>query len=348
MSPRTEHTQAPRVRLVLSVAGALLVLAGVALTALTEQGLIGFRNAAARHGGQILDLGGNAQPGAADQGYMVRVSGRVRVDEAPLDVQFNQQASTPALQRHVEMFQWHEVRMGGAPVYEQDWEDRPVDSRHFAPGHGNPGRFPVQSQSFDAGRVRVGAFVLSPAIQHALPGNQPVTPDMGRLPANLAASFSLYRNALVTSANPSNPQLGDLRVSWEAVPEQTVTIVARLDGNRLVPAAGAADGKGFDVEVGDRPLLAIFPDLPVPPEFVGFRRILAILLAALGAGLLLRCRQGRADPVLAAGTGAAAVGAVSGVLWLGDGTAVAAAWFGLAALGIVLAVWRLKARGPGS
>jgi hypothetical protein len=152
----------------------------------------------------------------------------------------------------------------------------------------------------------------------------------------------------VTSANPSNPQLGDLRVSWEAVPEQTVTIVARLDGNRLVPAAGAADGKGFDVEVGDRPLLAIFPDLPVPPEFVGFRRILAILLAALGAGLLLRCRQGRADPVLAAGTGAAAVGAVSGVLWLGDGAAVAAAWFGLAALGIVLAVWRLKARGSGS
>ena len=346
MSYRRKQVQAPRSRPILLVAGALLVLAGVALAALTEQGLIGFRSAAERHGGQILDLGGNSRPQTADQGYMVRVSGPVRVVEAPLDVQFNQHASTPVLMRHVEMFQWHEIRAGGPPVYEQDWQDHPVDSSRFAPGHANPAQFPLQPQEFDAGRVDVGAFVLSRAIQQALPGSQAVVPDLHDLPANLAASFSLHHDALVTSAHPSSPQLGDLRVSWSAVPTGTVTVVARLDGNRLVPAVGAPDGKGFDVEVGDRPLLAIYPDLPVPPEFVWPRRVLALLLAMLGAGLLLWSRSNRADAVLAGATGAVAVGAVAGVLWLGDDMGIAVAWFGVAVLGILLAVWRLRARGP--
>lgn len=341
MSHRRKQAQTRNSHLILLVVGALLVLAGVALVALTEQGLIGFRSAAEQHGGQFLDLGSNSQPQGADQGYMVRVSGPIRVVEAPLDVQFNQQASTPVLLRRVEMFQWHEIRAGGPPIYEQDWEDHPVDATHFAPGHGNPARFPLQSKEFDAERVNIGAFVLSRTIQRALPGNEPVVPDPHRLPVNLAASFSLYHDALVTSSRPGSPQLGDLRVSWSEVPSGTVTVVARLDGNRLVPAAGAADGKGFDVEVGDRPLLAIYPDLPVPPEFVWPRRVLALLLAMLGAGLLVYAKSRRIDVVLAAASGAVAVGAVAGVLWLGDDMGIAVAWFGVAALGMGGAVWLL-------
>jgi len=342
MSYRRKQAQSPRRRLVLLVAGVLLVLAGVALAALTEQGLIGFRGAAERHGGEILDLGGNGRPQAADQGYMVRVSGPVRVVEAPLDVQFNQQASTPVLMRHVEMFQWHEIKAGGPPVYEQDWEDHPVDSSHFAPGHANPASFPLQAQEFDAGRVNVGAFVLSRAIQRALPGSQAVTPDLRRLPANLAASFSLHHDALVTSSRPASPQLGDLRVSWSAVPAETVTVVARLDGNRLVPVAGATDGKGFDVEVGDRPLLAIYPDLPVPPEFVWPRRVLALLLAMLGAGLLLWRKGCVGVPSLAVTIGGSLVCAVCGILWLGARMEVAGAWLAVAAVGAAGAVWLSK------
>ncbi len=327
-------------RLILLAAGTLLVLAGVTLAAMTEQGLISYRVAAARHGGAVLDLGSNGLPQAAYQGYMVRVTGPIRVDESPLDVQFNQQASTPVLLRHVEMFQWHTLDMGGPPVYEQDWEDHPVNSRHFTPGHANPARFPVQSREFDAGRVRVGAFVLSRVIQRALPGSQPVTPDAQSLPPNLAASFSLHDGALVTSAQPGHPRIGDLRVSWQAVPLQTVTIVARLDGNRLVPAADAPDGKGYDVEVGNQSLLAIFPDLPVPPEFVWPRRLMAILLTALGIGLLLVYGQRSWLRVLGLSltVSVASVCAVSGVLWLRSSIEPTAIWFGVAIIGAGLAV----------
>lgn len=340
MTRRKDQAHRPRGYLILLVAGALLVLAGVTLAALTEQGLIAYRVAAERHGGAVIDLGDSGQPLASLQGFMVRVTGMVRVDESPLDVQFNQQASTPVLLRHVEMFQWHELEMGGPPVYEQDWEDHPVDSRHFSPGHANPGRFRVEPREFDAGRVRVGAFVLSRTIQRALPGSEPVAPDMHRLPPNLAASFSLHDGALVTSAQPGHPRIGDLRVSWEAVPLQTVTVVAKLDGNRLVPATDAPDGKGFDVDVGSPSLLSMFPDLPVPPEFVWPRRLMAILLAALGVGLLLVSEQRSWGRVIGLSLAAsiAAICAVSGVLWLRSSIEPTAIWFGLATIGAGVAV----------
>ena len=330
-------------RLLLLAAGAILVLAGVGLAALTEHGLIDYQLGAERHGGQVLDLGGDGLEDS-QSGAMERVTGQVQVIEAPLDVQFNQQAVAPVLTRHVEMFQWHEVQAGGPPEYELDWEDHPIDSSHFQrpAGHDNPGQFPIQSAQFDAGKVRVGGFVLSSTILHALPGGELITPDMHRLPSNLGASFSVYQNYLITSANPSDPRLGDIRVSWEAVPLQVVTVVGKANGDILVPADHAADGKGYDVEVGDRDLVDIFSDLPVPPRFIWPRRVFSILLATLGVGLLFWYRRDRIDPTFALATGVLVVGAVVGVLWLGSDNGVAAVWIVLAVISAALATWRLR------
>lgn len=347
MTPRAPRQWNPLRRVILAGLGVLLLLAGVALAAVTEQGLIGSRAATDRHGEQILDLGTHGEPLASMQGRVVRVSGPVTVDEAPLDAEFNQQASTPLLLRQVAMFQWHRLEMGGPPIYEQDWENHPVDSRGFGAGRVNPGAFPVLPKEFDAAQVRVGAFVLSRVIQRALPGSVPVTPDMHRLPPNLAASFSLYDDALVTSAKPDHPRIGDLRVSWTAVPTGVVTIVARLDGNRLVPAADAVGGKRFVVAVGDCPLANLVPELPAPHEFAWARRVLSLLLAAAGAGLLLLSRQwpGRFVAGLAPTIGLAVVGGVSGVLWLGHDGRIAAMWLALAVAGAALAAWLARGQG---
>ncbi len=180
---------------------------------------------------------------------------------------------------------------------------------------------------------------------HALPGSTQATPDLKALPANLAASFSQYQNYLVTSSTPGDPRVGDVRVSWNEVPLQQVTIVARVDGGRLVAAADTADGKGLDVEVGDAPLLDIFPDLPVPPEFVLSRfQVLAVLLAALGAFLLLPAHGVNGAMCLPAlAVGALAVGAVASVLWLGNDTSRrwVTGWWSRCWVRVA-AVWRWK------
>lgn len=326
----------------LRVAGTLLLLAGLGLGALTERDLALRLAATEQHGGEVVDVGTG---GASDvsRGSMVRVAGPIDVIESPRDPEFNLSVPTPVLVRHVEMFQWREVRIGDSVHYEVDWVDHPIDARSFQhpAGHANPGRFPVSGKQFDSGLVQVGGFALGPDLLHALPGSEVVAPDIKHLPANLAASFSRYQNWLVTSEDPGHPQLGDVRVSWDAVPIQTVTLFARIEGNRLVPAADAPDGKGYDVQVGDRTLSEVLPDVPVAPGFVQLRRGLAILLATLGTLLLLWEHQ-RRDPLLALGIGAALVAAVAAVLWLGGGMPMMLRWLAIALAGVGVALWRLR------
>ena len=327
------------------VLGVLLLLAGAGLVAMTEQGLLDNRHASDRHGGQILDLGDGGSPGQGHHGNLVRVSGPVRVVEEPYDAEFGQRAHAPVLIRHVEMFQWREIRVGGDVHYEQDWVDRPIDSTHFAQarGHSNPERFPIEGKQFDAGQARVGNYALSAPLLHALPGGDLIEPTIKTLPANLAASFSPVGNYFTTSELPGHPQLGDLRVSWEAVPSQVVTVFAQVSGDQLVPSASAMDGKGFDVQIGERSLVDVVPDVPAPPSFVWARRAGAFLLAMLGALLLLPERpRTHHDALLAVGSGALLISAVACVMWLGTDMVVGAAWFGVALLGMGLAVWRLR------
>ena len=331
--------------LLLPALGSVILLICVGMAAVTEKGQIDYQSQMMRHGGDVIDLGVNGRPGADVQGYMVRVVGPLQVVESPLDTQFNQQTNQPVLIRHVQMFQWHQMKYGGPASYELDWEDKPIDSSHFdnPEGHANPGPFPIESTQFDAGLVRVNDFVLSPPLVHALTGSQSIAPDLRSLPSNLAASFSLYDDHLVTSAVPSNPQVGDLRVSWEAVPVQTVTIVAKVDGTKLIPASDAADGVGFAVQDGDVPVSDIFSDLPLPPQYRWLRRILAVILAALGTALLLHWHYKHVDPILAPSIAVLVIGAIDTVLWLGHDSALAGWWFGLALVGIALTVWRVRA-----
>jgi hypothetical protein len=171
----------------------------------------------------------------------------------------------------------------------------------------------------------------------ALPGAQAETPDPGKLPANLAASFSLYHDYLTTSANPGSPRLGDVRVSWQAVPLQPVTVFARLDGDRLVRADRTEDGQGYQVQVGVRSLSDVLPDVPEPPEFTTARRVGAILLAALGAFLLLWERRRRGgDVVLALAIGVAAIGAVSCASRLGGDWPPVLNWLAVTACGVLV------------
>jgi len=330
--------------LALNIIGAVLMLAGVALVATTARGLLNYREAASRHGGEAIELGRDAQPEAGQHGYMARLVGTPKVVEAPHDSDFNQHVNTPVLVRQVEMFQWREVRIGASVHYELDWVDHAEDSSHFKipRGHANPGSMPIESKQFVAGLVQIGGFKLGPQLVRALPGSQLATPDPASLPANLAASFSLHGDYLVTSANPADPRLGDVRVSWEEVPLQQVTVVGRLDGDRLVAATDAADGRGYRVQVGDVSLLDIFPDLPVPPEFVTSSRILSVLLASLGAFVLIFAKRRRPDPLLAVGLGGLLVGTVAGVLWLGGDGATLGGWLAVALLGLLITGWRLS------
>ncbi|UPG93512.1 TMEM43 family protein [Luteibacter aegosomatissinici] len=329
------------------VAGALLLLCALGLIAWNERRVMDYSAALSRHGSPVLDLGAAGRPAAGQYGSTTRVSGMPQVVDAPRDNEFNVRSDSPVLVRHVEMFQWREITVGGATHYEMDWVDHPIDATGFAKpaGHVNPGAFPIQGRQFEAGEVRLGNFRLATEIVRDFPGRVQVPVDGKSLPANLAATFTAHDGDLVTSSKPDHPHLGDLRVSWEAVPLQDMTVVARIDGDTLVPGKQAQPGDaGFDVQVGERSLLDVIPALPEPPGAVAIVRGSAYLLAMAGALLLACGGRFRRDILFAVGVGMVAVSAVAGAMWLAGDAMTASVWLLFAVLGAGLAIWRVQQR----
>jgi hypothetical protein len=327
-------------------AGAALLLAGLGLIAWNERRVMDYTSAMTRHGAPVLDLGAGGRPTAGQYGSLTRVSGVPQIVDAPDDSEFNVHADAPILIRHVEMFQWREITVGGATHYELDWVDRPIDASNFAKpaGHVNPGAFPIQGRQFEAGEVKLGNFKLSEPILRAFPGRVTVPPNEKALPPNLAATFQRSGDTLVTSNKPANPRLGDLRISWEAVPLQSMTVLARIDGDTLVPAAEREGRDGFDVQVGERSLLDVLPALPEPPQAVLLVRLASFLLAVVGAWFLAYTSRLERDLLFAIGIGAVVVPAVAGVMWLAGDAMSASVWLLFAVLGAGLAIWRVQQR----
>jgi hypothetical protein len=331
----------------LPAAGAALLALALVLLFANERGVLAYRQAAERHGGSVLDLGTEAYPDSDQYGHMVRVAGTPEVVEPPRDADFGVSADTPLLVRKVQMFQWREVRVGTGVNYEMDWVDHAVDTSRFErpQGHANPGPFPFRGARFVAPNVRLAHYHLDPAIVRALPGvGAPIRADLSRLPPNLAASFQIVDGRLSTSADPGSPQLGDLRVSWEAVPLQLVTVIARVDGRSLKPAVGAADGRGFEVQVGDRALRDVLPDLPPVPGAVWTWRVLALLIAWGGAVLLLRELRRRPDVLAALGLAVVPLALLAAVIWIGTSITAGLMLLALALLAGAGTIWRRRGR----
>ena len=344
-SPKTDNGMG--VAMGARVAGAVLLLCALGLIAWNERRVMDYTAALNRHGSPVLDLGAAGRPGAGQYGSTTRVSGMPQVVDAPRDNEFNVRSDTPVLVRHVEMFQWREITVGGNTHYEMDWVDHPIDATGFAKpaGHVNPGAFPIQGRQFEAGEVRLGNFRLATEIVRDFPGRISVPANDKGLPANLAATFTAHDGVLVTSSKPERPRLGDLRVSWEAIPLQEMTVLARIDGDTLVPGKPAQPGdNGFDVQVGERSLLDVLPAIPEPPVAVVAVRGVAYLLAIVGTLLLAWGGRFGRDILFGAGVGIVAVSAVAGAMWLAGDAMTASVWLLFAVLGGGLAIWRVQQR----
>ncbi|UPG86881.1 TMEM43 family protein [Luteibacter aegosomatis] len=328
------------------IVGVLLLAAALALLFWNEQRVMAYAAAVTKQGAPVIDLGDEGHPSAGQYGAMTRVNGLPRIVDAPHDDEFGIRAQSPLLVRHVEMFQWREITVGGETHYELDWVDHPVESSRFAKpsGHANPATFPIQGRQFEAGEVRLGHFRLSQPVVRAFPGRVVVAPDEKKLPPNLVATFQRAGDYLVTSGKPDVPRLGDLRVSWEAVPLRAMTVLARIDGDTLVPGEPRRNGPGFEVQIGERTLGDVLPSLPEPPGAVMTLRVLAALVASFGLLLMAAGTRFRGDALFALGLGAVVVTATGGVLWLRTDVMASSVWLLVAVLGAGLSIWRSQQR----
>ena len=179
-------------------------------------------------------------------GALVHVNAELRAEGQRLDPEFNQLADGVGLRRRVEMFQWkerkeskEETSVGGSKTtrtryyYEQVWDDDLINSDRFkeAEGHRNPDAMPFGSQTWRADRARLGDLQVGSDVLAELDGWKRMAPQAERLPENLAASLQVEADQLTTVSG--EPQVGDIRIRFDRLPDGEVSVVGRVEGDQL-------------------------------------------------------------------------------------------------------------------
>ena len=155
------------------------------------------------------------------------------------------------LQREVMMYQWVEQvsekvtnQVGGSQItekvydYTQAWVSTPQHSQRFKVpvGHHNP-PMPLQSEVFNASPIKLGAFTLDPSFVEKIDQFEAVT-DLGPAPPG----YQLSANTLYRGKDPTQAEIGDLRITYQAVITTDYSIVAKQSKNVLVPYKDSESG----------------------------------------------------------------------------------------------------------
>jgi Transmembrane protein 43 len=230
------------------------VLFGIALIALSAWGLFWNEGRAVQTAKSLTEgasLVIDVDPGRVDpanEGKLVHVSGDIKAGVKPVDAEFGVTADGLRLRRTVEMYQWvqkekSETRKnaGGSEEtvttysYVREWTTSEVDSSRFKvpEGHNNPA-MRYRGATFDGGDVTLGAFRPSQRVVNMLPESQTVRVDAAMAEAlhtRVSGPVQANDGKFYLGADPSQPRIGDIRISYSLAPAGAVSIIGRQSGN---------------------------------------------------------------------------------------------------------------------
>jgi hypothetical protein len=208
------------------------------------------------------------QVDAANEGKLVHLTGPVSTEGALADPDFGVEAEGVKLVRTVEMYQWKQEeksetkkKLGGGEetvttyTYEKAWSSDAIDSSSFqeSSGHENPGGFPVEANTVVADPVKAGAFTLSSEQIDQLNDGQslPVTDAMlENVPEPTASEVQVADGRFYMGENPAAPQVGDVRISFEVVKPDTVSLIGVQTGETFAAYQAKAGDAILMVEEG--------------------------------------------------------------------------------------------------
>ncbi|MCK5876538.1 MAG: TMEM43 family protein [Candidatus Marithrix sp.] len=185
----------------------------------------------------------------SNENKLVHLIGQAESHETLSDERFGiVQHDVIKLQRLVQMYQWQEQvhseteeEFGGSTrtkttySYHKGWGSTISNSDHFEypVGHKNPDSMPFNSGTFQAKEVIVGAFTLPPSLVNRINNyqNLPVTEEtFAQISEELREQLQIYNDYYYLGKKPTQPQIGDLKIEFEVVLPEVVSIVAKQFG----------------------------------------------------------------------------------------------------------------------
>jgi hypothetical protein len=233
-----------------------------------------------------------------NEGKLVHVSGEMKAGVPPRDAEFGVSADGLHLVRTVEMYQWEETRttetrktdgseyVVTTPTYARAWSETPIDSHQFMQphDHANPD-MRYRGAMFPAHDLTLGAFRPSEAIVNELPASQQVRVD--ETPRELEGRA--VDGVLYLGADPAQPRIGDLRVSYRLAPAGPVSIVGRQTSADLTPYQTKAGDRLLMVRTGTMSAVDMFEAAEEAAVILAWGlRLLGALVMFLGFWLILK------------------------------------------------------------
>ena len=289
-------------------------------------------------------------------GELVCATAVATTQDSLIDTRFGFGTTAISLQRMVEYYQWvehaeskSEDKLGGKEVttttytYTKEWVSSPIQSSTFKdPDYQNKNTVltQIESQDWWAEDVSFGAYKLNESLIHSISSREPVA---------LAISEDLLKqykeahqdgNVLYIGHSANNPEVGDVRVTWEKIVPAKVTIISQVDGDTFKPFK-AKNGQRFQTLVmGKKDADEIFEsEHSANKMLMWILRLVGVILAVAGLKGIFGFLETllKVVPFLAniLGWGVGVVCTVVGVVW--SLIVIALAWlFYRPVLGIAL------------
>jgi hypothetical protein len=236
--------------------------------------------------------------GPANDGRLVHVQGQVSTEEVLKDPVFTVATRALRLRRTVEMYQWNEReenrrdasgKQSTSYIYDKKWSSGIIDASQFHQGgYENPKSMPYTCQEWSAQVFTLGAFRLGAAARDEVVYFSELA--VTNTPREVAkAGFNRLQYSFYRGANQLSPQIGDVRVAFEHVEPQEITVIAAQQGDTLQPYTTKNGGTIAMVSKGYVPAAEMFRDAQWWNEVKTWLiRIGGVFLMVFGFHLMLR------------------------------------------------------------
>ena len=256
---------------------------------------------------------------SANDGKLVHVSGAAETKEELADDALNIKSKALVLKRKVEMYQWKQnadtktkKNLGGSEDktttynYEKLWAEGRIDSSNFKKpaGHENP-PLPIESDSWTASPVTVGAFTLSKDLVGKLQEFTPLTVDEEtELPKKIAdRKVKLEGGQLYLAKKPAEPKVGDVRISYATVQPSVVSLISKQKGDSFEAYTGKKGTTINMIQTGEHSAEAMFASAQESNKVMTWiLRVVGFVLMLLGFNLIFKPLSVVADVLPIAGT----------------------------------------------
>ena len=211
---------------------------------------------------------------SANEGKLIHLTGEAVTTEELKDEALNIQRSALVMKRKVEMYQWEEKadttkkkKVGGSEQstttyeYKKVWAEGRIDSSDFKkPKHHSNPSLPIDSASWTANPISVGGFTLSNGLVNQLQDFSPLEIDSeAEIPEAIEGrKLELRGGFMYMASDIQNPQLGDVRISYQTIQPTLVSIVSQQKGSSFEAFKGDAGTSINILMTGEHSGVAMF------------------------------------------------------------------------------------------